>query len=62
MQRYKKTENVFVFSFLVFRLYLLGLFHQDFLHLNSIPITDANEINARCIQMEMLQAIHLIET
>ena len=37
------------------------LFHHDFLYLNTIHIADADEINTYLIQMEMLQAVRLIE-
>lgn len=39
----------------------LGLFYHHFLHFNAIGIADADEINARGIQMQVLQTVRLIE-
>ena len=37
------------------------LFYDHLLHLNAIGMAHPDEINARRIQMEMLQAVHIVE-
>ena len=39
-----------------------GLLHHHFLHFNAVPVADADEINARLVQVEMLQTVHFAET
>ena len=40
----------------------MGLFYDNFLHFNTILIADKDKVNTYLAQLEMQQAVHLVET